>query len=84
MFYIGPDSKLMAAPVERSRDGSALQPGSPVALFQTRIAGGSVPGSPNKQQYDVSADGQRFLINVRAEESTTSPITVVLNWRPKN
>ena len=30
--------------------------------------------------YDVSADGQRFLINTRIQSTTTLPITVVLNW----
>ena len=29
-------------------------------------------------QYDVSPDGQRFLIN--AAESSASPLTVVINW----
>jgi len=29
---------------------------------------------------DVTADGQRFLVNARVEESTDTPITVVLNW----
>jgi hypothetical protein len=29
----------------------------------------------------VSADG-RFLINSRTDEATTSPITLVLNWKP--
>ena len=33
-------------------------------------------------RYDVTADGNRFLINTRAqlEEATSTPITVVLNW----
>jgi hypothetical protein len=31
--------------------------------------------------YDVAADGQRFLVNVVADEQTVlSPITVVTNW----
>jgi hypothetical protein len=30
--------------------------------------------------YDVSADGQRFLIRNRVREPSRSPITVVLNW----
>jgi hypothetical protein len=30
--------------------------------------------------YDMSADGQRFLINTLAEQTATAPITVVVNW----
>lgn len=37
---------------------------------------------PQKQQYSVTADGQRFLLNMLTEESVTSPITLVLNWKP--
>jgi hypothetical protein len=31
-------------------------------------------------RYDVSADGQRFLINARVENVTPTPITIVVNW----
>jgi hypothetical protein len=34
------------------------------------------------QQYDVSSDGQRFLMNTITEEAA-SPITVVLNRNPE-
>jgi len=30
--------------------------------------------------YDVSADGQNFLINTLPEQDSSAPITVVLNW----
>lgn len=30
--------------------------------------------------FEVSRDGQRFLIPVLVEESATEPITVILNW----
>ena len=30
--------------------------------------------------YDVSADGQRFLVNTLVEETTSSAITLVVNW----
>jgi len=45
----------------------------PRALFQTAISG--QVGSP----YDVSADGQRFLI-AASSSAVDAPITVVLNW----
>jgi hypothetical protein len=30
---------------------------------------------------DVTPDGQRFLINVPADDTPLSPITIVLNWQ---
>jgi hypothetical protein len=30
--------------------------------------------------YDVSADGQRFLIITAPEQNASTPITVVVNW----
>ena len=76
LFYIAPDGKLMAAPIQS--DGQLLEAGAPVALFQTRIVGGGQ--SLQQPQYAVAPDGRRFLINVTADESTASSITIVTNW----
>ncbi len=77
LYYLGPDGQMMAAPVTAT--GTTLEPGTPVALFQTRIVGG---GTDNRQgrQYDVAPDG-RFLINTVLDDAA-SPITVILNWKP--
>ena len=51
--------------------------GKAVRLFEHRgIA------RQNGQQYDVSADGQRFVVtdSVEEEEEATSAIRVVQNW----
>jgi hypothetical protein len=32
------------------------------------------------QQYDVTPDGQRFLIDVDMSDVTAAPLTVVLDW----
>jgi Tol biopolymer transport system component len=76
LFYIAPDGKLMAVPIQAA--GQSLDAGAPVTLFQTRIVGGSSYAA--KQQYAVAPDGRRFLINIADEESTASPITIVTNW----
>jgi len=54
-----------------------------VKLFQTNIAASAGGGQAGgvKAQYDVAADG-RFLMNV-LPEATVSPITVILNWKPR-
>jgi hypothetical protein len=31
----------------------------------------------------VSTDGQRFLMDTVTEEASTSPITVILNWKAR-
>jgi len=31
-------------------------------------------------RYDVTADGQRFLINTAVEQRSAAPITLVTNW----
>jgi Tol biopolymer transport system component len=79
LFYIGLDNRLMAVPIRFASNGQTIEVGAPAPLFTTRI-GGAVQ-SVNMQQYMVSTDGQRFLMNTVLEEAL-SPITVVLNWRP--
>jgi len=37
----------------------------------------------SRHPYAVSSDGQRFLVNLAADEGTASPITLILNWSPK-
>ena len=78
LYFIAPDAKMMAVPVTMT--GSKFVAGKPVALFPTRIVGGGAIAT-NKAQFAVSKDG-RFLINQRVEESTNTPITLVLNWKP--
>ncbi len=73
IFYLTPDSKLMVASV--SGKGAGFDVGVVKQLFATRIV--TFAGF---YQYDVSADGQRFLINTSPEQATLAPITVVLNW----
>ncbi len=53
-----------------------LDIGIPQALFVTQIK----YTLTYPQQYDVSPDGQRFLINTLLEEDDASSITLVLNW----
>jgi len=77
LYYIAPDGKMMAAPIEVS--GTTLNAGAPVALFQTRIVGGGTNIDLGRQ-YDVASDG-RFLINTVLDD-VPSPITLLQNWNP--
>jgi hypothetical protein len=80
LFYIALDGQLMSVPI-RFTNSQAVEAGTPVALFATHI-GGAVQGT-NPQFYVVSPDGKRFLMPTIVTEAGNSPITVILNWKPK-
>src|SRR5262249_26349287 len=61
LFYLAPDNRLMSVSVE-TQDREAVKVGPPVALFSVPIV--EVPPNTQRQQYAVSPDGMRFLINV--------------------
>jgi Tol biopolymer transport system component len=71
IFYLAPDNKLMAAEVNGL--GATLEVGAVRVLFEVPLAG-------RGYVYDVTADGQRFLINTAVEKRASAPITLVLNW----
>jgi hypothetical protein len=80
LFYTSPDSKMMAVDVSLS---PTFKAGIPKVLFPAPIWGGGA--NINVTPCDVTADGQRFLINAVSAEGNaggaSSPITVVLNWQ---
>jgi serine/threonine protein kinase len=79
IFYIAFDNRLMATPIRFISNGQAVEPGSPVPLFIAAIGG---PSQGNlRQQFAVSSDGKRFLMNTVVNETSTAPITIVLNLR---
>lgn len=81
LFYVALDGRLMAVPIQLALKGGAIEAGTPLPRFATRI-GGAVQGF-DKHEYVVSPDGQRFLMNTITDVATTSPITVILHWKPK-
>jgi serine/threonine protein kinase/Tol biopolymer transport system component len=75
LFFLGGDRKVTA--VDVNTEAPTFAHGTPRALFETRISKGEDrPGD----QYVVTSDGQRFLVNTVAEEGAYTPISVVLNW----
>jgi Tol biopolymer transport system component len=78
LYYLRLDGMLMA--VSLIEKGAELERGDEQELFRPRIVSDNV--SP-LWQYDVARKGEHrghFLINV--EGAVTSPITLVLNWKP--
>jgi hypothetical protein len=85
IYFVAPDDRLMAVPVTSRSDRStetdtAIEIGKPVVLFATRMMGGFA-ASFVRAPYAVSRDG-RFLFNEPLDDSTSTPITLILNWRP--
>ena len=78
LFYVatGLTNTLMAVPV--SAQGSVFTAGRAQRLFDIEpVVGGFY-------SYDVSADGQRFLVNTAIAPQTTSPkATIALNGPPR-
>jgi eukaryotic-like serine/threonine-protein kinase len=77
IFYVAQDGQLTS--VALTPKGSTLEYGSPTALFRPRM----MPrGAQPWYEYDVSADGQRFLVGTVVEGPGTPPpsAVVVLNW----
>jgi eukaryotic-like serine/threonine-protein kinase len=73
LYYLALDGTLMAVDIDN--DGKSIQAGRPHALFQT----GVLP-FPAVDQYAVSADGRRFLVNVPFDAPEQTSINIVLNW----
>jgi hypothetical protein len=59
--------------VDVKSDGSAFEAGVPKPLFRA-------PPTPG---WDITPDAKRFLLAVQpnGSESTSTPITVLLNWQ---
>jgi eukaryotic-like serine/threonine-protein kinase len=71
IFYLAPDQRLMAVSLTATTQGMEIS--RPVPLFQIAVT------PALRAQYDVTGDGQRFLVNSIADDSET-PVTVVVNW----
>ena len=69
------NNTLYAVPVQAS-----LKLGEPTALF--RIAGATQFGTTRDFQFDVSPDGQRFIMPTTGSVPPP-PFTVIENWQSK-
>ena len=74
LFFLRPDGTMMAAPIERT---GRFDIGVPQTLFPAIHPSALTLGA---RQYAVMKDGQRFLINIRPQQSSVTPLTVVVNW----
>ncbi|MGC2639344.1 MAG: protein kinase [Acidobacteriaceae bacterium] len=74
MFYLSPSGMLMAVTVSL---GDTFASGTPAALFQVR---GRAPiSSTDLFTYDVTRDGQRFVVNEYLKPQHIAPLVIVQN-----
>jgi len=71
IVYQAPGDEIMAVEV---RSAPTFQAGIPRALFKTNLR------LPPGRQFDVTPDGERFLINLRSGDQASDPVTLVQNW----
>jgi len=72
LLYVTPEGKLMSVDVTL---GGTFKAGAPKVLFRARIYG----GGSSRQRWDVTPDGQRFLI-IAVGGDASARLTLVENW----
>jgi Tol biopolymer transport system component len=75
LYFAAPGLRgIFAVPI--STDGAALKPGTPRQLFEmTRPA-----NAPAAARFDVTPDGQRFIISEQVGDPPERRIRVIVNW----
>ena len=77
VFYVDLANTLTAVPVQTS--GTPFSAGNPAKLFETA----SAASLTSFRDYDVSPNGQRFLMikeNAAQDQKATTGMVVVQNW----
>jgi len=74
LFFVAADGQMMSSAVKTG--GTEFEFAAPKPLFKTRMMAWVL----GFHEYDVSRDGQRFLIGTLIGEPTAPPPTVIMNW----
>ncbi|MBY0493123.1 MAG: protein kinase [Cyanobacteria bacterium] len=75
LYYLSPRRTMMAVSVALT---PSFRAGTPVRLFETRIAGPL--GTGHRFPYAVARDGKRFLLYVSDADAAPPALDVVVNW----
>ena len=73
MYFVSADQKMMAVSVIPG--GTLFQAGPPAALFSMKTSA----ARSSTWHYDVTGDGERFLL-LESVEEISKPMTLVINW----
>ena len=76
LFYVAGDQRLTALRVTFGPNGKPVL-GPPLSLFRTEFDTSFL----TRQQFVVSPDGQRFLMNAATDAVEPPSITLILNWK---
>lgn len=76
IFYLAPDNNMMSVTINVTAAG--VEASRPAILFPTSAPQGAI--TDDKNNFAVTADGQKFLINTLSNSTNAEPITLVLNW----
>jgi Tol biopolymer transport system component len=80
LFYLTPDGRMMSVSLQQTDGGLAV--GAPEQLFdsQTAFNAPAAGGLSSRSGYDVTADGQRFLVIVTRPDVSVQSTYVIVNW----
>ena len=76
LFYMGDDRRIMSVTVEPGAPGKPPRFSLPKDLFTAAVSRDVTV----RNRYDVTKDGQRFLIVAVGSGTAVGPTTVVLDW----
>jgi len=79
LFYVAPDSNAMMV-VKVDTQSDRFGQGSPRRLFSLDQAEPVSAAGSARRFYDVTADGQRFVMIQRNRPTILSSMTIVQNW----
>ncbi len=75
LFFLSADGKMMSVPIVGT---TSFEAGTPVPLFTTHRR--QPVSSQDVYSYDVTPDGQRFLIVTNVDQGPAAPLSITLNW----
>jgi hypothetical protein len=75
LYYLAHDGKIMAVDV---KSGATFEAGTPRPLLQTSDVSLQTHSAT---LFDVTADGQRFIVNNQVAAQRPESVNVVINWQ---
>ncbi|MBI3679303.1 MAG: hypothetical protein HY235_02780 [Acidobacteria bacterium] len=75
IFFLSPDGKMMSAGIKLAR--GAVEAGVPQPLFDAN----AIVAFRNRYTYDVTRDGQGFVILSPPESAAAEPIHILSGWQ---
>jgi Tol biopolymer transport system component/tRNA A-37 threonylcarbamoyl transferase component Bud32 len=76
LFYVGGDNRMMSVPIE---PGPAAKTGVPRPLFEVP----DIAFGVGLAHYDVTPDGQRFILVTPVAAAARPSLTIATGWQPR-